>query len=102
MNGSSLTLEDILAAARCIAVSARAGRDPDGVAHALVGASGIALAMRIATGRAHPRYGDGSLSAAAAAFGPVAPLAPAIGVSELLAAIGVLARVWAKLGRDGL
>lgn len=101
MNGSSLTLEDVLAAARCIALGARNGRDPGKVARAIRAAAGIALIERLGTGRAHPRYGDGSLSAASLALSPTAPTAPPITVPELLAALGVLADVWAETAGTG-
>lgn len=96
MNCAVLTLEDVLAAARCIALSARFGCDPRSVARSLWTAAGIAMAERTATGRAHPHYGDGSLSGASHALSPSAPATAPIQVPELLAALGVFAEISAE------
>ncbi len=63
-----VTLEDVLAAARTLAALDDAGADDGALARArdrMLLRAAAAQALRRATGRAHPRYGDGGLAAAA-------------------------------------
>lgn len=66
--GEAPTAEDLFATARCLCVfcARRPGLDAQGLARRLVARAGIARAYRKRNRRAHPRFGDGSLSAASA------------------------------------
>jgi hypothetical protein len=63
-------MEDILAAARCVALWTQTGARPLSIAHHIRDAAHRAALYRQATGRVHPRLGDGSVTAAAASLTP--------------------------------
>jgi hypothetical protein len=67
---AALTLEDIVAAARCVALWGKLGVRPLRAASWLKRAVARAAAYRQETGLVHPTLGDGSLSAAAASLSP--------------------------------
>ena len=66
----ALTMEDILAAARCVALWHQTGAEPLGIAQHIRDAAHRAADYRHATGRIHPSLGDGSVMAAALSLAP--------------------------------
>lgn len=90
-----VTPPDLLAAARVLLAQPR-GRWPRKMAR-LLAAAGAAERHRRATGRAHPRLGNGTLAAAALAQAP--PPAPPLDDARHLAALADAAR--AVLARRG-
>lgn len=71
MSDLALTLEDILAAARALGALHEAGADDralERAARRLLAGARIARRRRALTGRADPRFGDGSLAAAASSL----------------------------------
>lgn len=85
-----LTVEDILAAARCVALWNRVGARPLTVARHIREAARRACQYRHVTGQMHPQIGDGSVMAAAAALMPSRRPLPGRAVStlDLLHALG--------------
>ena len=88
MSARQLTIEDVLAAARCVALWQRVGARPLTMARAIREASLEAADHYAVHGRAHPQLGDGSVMAAAARLRPgaAAPETP-ITMPELLRAL---------------
>lgn len=64
-----LTIEDVLAVVRAIAAPGQCAEALEAEARRIVGRAHLARLHREATGRAHPDFGDGSLSAAAGLWG---------------------------------
>lgn len=97
---TTLTLEDIVAAGRCIALWSAAGADPARAALRVCRAAARAARFRAVAGRPHPWLGDGSLSAAAGCLSPgrLASGAAPIHVGALLAAFAPLAAAVAQAG----
>lgn len=97
-----LTLEDIVAAGRCIALWTAVGADPARVARRLCRAAARAARFREAAGRPHPWLGDGSLAAAAGCLTPgrLGAGTEPIGTRALLAAFAPLALAVAQAGCD--
>lgn len=91
----SLTLEDIVGAARCVALWRRSGRDAVASARCIKRAVARAHAYRRSTGAMHPTLGDGSLSAAAANMAPVRGHTGSAAVTpgEILAAMAAVSVV---------
>lgn len=67
---AALTLEDIIAAARCVALWRKRGVRPIRAAEWLKRRAVRAEAHRLETGTVHPTLGDGSISAAAGSLSP--------------------------------
>lgn len=67
---TTLTLEDLLAAARCVALWQGAGADPRRIARHIRRAAERAERFRREEGRIHPVLGDGTVAAAASALAP--------------------------------
>jgi len=89
MSGLALTLEDVLAAARCVAYWQRAGGRPAAFAARIHGAASRAARFRDRTGLIEPRLGDGSLMAAAHSLMPGKPdAARPLTTAEIIAALG--------------
>lgn len=66
----ALTMEDILAAARCVALWRQTGAEPLGIARHIRDAAHRAAHYRLTNGRVHPFLGDGSVMAAAINLSP--------------------------------
>lgn len=88
----ALTMEDILAAARCVAQWSAVGARPLTIARHIREAASRALHFRHATGRVHPLLGDGSVMAAAASLAPTrtAKGQRAVNTLQLLRALGAV------------
>ena len=88
---TTLTLEDVLAAARCVALWQRAGADPLAMARHLRAAAERADSFRQAARRVHPMLGDGTLAAAASSLCPGRPgEGAALSMQDLLPALGAV------------
>jgi hypothetical protein len=86
----ALTMEDILAAARCVALWSQTGAAPLGIACHIRDAAHRAAQYRYTTGRIHPRLGDGSVMAAALSLAPgvASEERRAVSTHDLLRALG--------------
>ncbi len=91
-----LTLEDVLAAARAVARAAAAipGADRTRLAWVIRHRAREGFRRRQACGRPHPRYGSGTVAAAAASLLAEWPAAPAP-AREMLRAAAAICAVWA-------
>ena len=98
-----MTLEDIIGAARCVALWGKCGRNPIAVARGIKGAAARAVAFRRAEGTPHPTLGDGSVAAVANSLAPCrGHLADALVTpADLLAALAPVSVVMGK-GKEAL
>lgn len=95
MTVPGITLADVLAATRAVALRLRAGDDAEAAAQALCDRAAVARAHRLATASIHPRWGDGSLAGAAAADAAHAGRGAAPDCDTLLRAAAAVCRVLA-------
>lgn len=99
MSTLTLTIEDLLAAARCVAQWRRVGARPFAVARHLRDAAQRAAQYRQRTGQINPRLGDGSVMAAAVALVPYKRNSAApVTMPELTAALGPVCLVFSNNG----
>ena len=100
---AKMTLEDIIDAARCVALWRKCGRNPISVARDIKGAAARAVAFRRAEGAVHPTLGDGSVAAVANSLAPCrGHLADALVTpADLLAALAAVSVVMGK-GKEAL
>lgn len=88
---TTLTLEDLLVAARCVALWQRAGADPLAMARHIRGAAERADSFRKAERRVHPKLGDGTVAAASSSLCPGrSGDGPALSMQDLLPALGAV------------
>lgn len=105
LTAEDATLEDVLAAARLLARAealGAGGGDREALALSMLARAGAARVHRRRTGRAHPRYGDGSLAAAAASL-PEGRLSPDMGPAarrRLLRGVGLICGLLAEAPSD--
>lgn len=97
MMAPALTVEDAMAAARCVALWQRAGRRPARVARQIMKAAQRARRHRAEKGEFHPVLGDGSVMVAALRLRPdIGRLSKPVTTIELLRALGPVCFVLGK------
>lgn len=98
-----MNLEDIISAARCVALWCKCGRNPLAAARGIKRAAARAVAFRRSQGTVHPTLGDGSVSAVSNSLAPCrGHLADALVTpTDLLAALAPVSVVLGK-GREAL